>query len=332
MEDVIVSPAVLESLKQAGRVLILPHHNPDGDALGSATGLARALLAQGARAELYLTGAWSEHLSYLLEGLTIPSSQPDPLHYDLAALIDCHSFDRLGPDYLALATALTDLPQVVIDHHLLARPSDQAAPNWFHQPEASSTGELVWQVIKSLGWVPPRPARQALLLAMAADTGFFTQANTTPAVLRGVADLLELGGDLEEIHRRLKKNLPLRRLKLIGLALDTLQLHFNGRLATIMVTPALLAVAGAVMADTEDLVELGRSLAGVTMSALIKDNGHGPGSVRVSLRSQEPVDARSLALVFGGGGHRQASAYNDPQAAEAGAALTNLLARAEAFL
>jgi phosphoesterase RecJ-like protein len=99
------------------------------------------------------------------------------------------------------------------------------------------------------------------------------------------------------------------------------------------VTPALLARAGgATMTDTEDLVELGRGLAGVTLSALVKDAGGGPGGVRVSLRSRDPVDASALAGFFGGGGHRQAAAYNDPRAATAEEALANLLARAEDFL
>jgi phosphoesterase RecJ-like protein len=138
------------------------------------------------------------------------------------------------------------------------------------------------------------------------------------------------GGLLETVHRRLREELPLQRLKLKGLALDSLRLHCDGRLALMAVTPATLKAAGAVMADTEDLVELGRSLAGVTLSALIKD--HGAGRLRVSLRSREPVNASALASLFGGGGHRLAAAYNDDLAATAEEAAANLLARAGNFL
>jgi phosphoesterase RecJ-like protein len=116
----------------------------------------------------------------------------------------------------------------------------------------------------------------------------------------------------------------------MGLALDSLRLYFDGRLAVMTVTPAALRTAGAVMADSEDLVDLGRSLVGVILSALVKDEGLGPP--RVSLRSREPVNASALAGLFGGGGHRLAAAYNDPQAATAEEAVANLLARAESFL
>ena len=86
------------------------------------------------------------------------------------------------------------------------------------------------------------------------------------------------------------------------------------------------------MADTEDLAEMGLRLAGVNLSALIKDSGQGLGGVRVSLRGRETVDASALAGTFGGGGHRQAAAYNDPGASTAEEAAANLTARAAEIL
>ena len=322
-------------LRASSRVLVLTHHNPDGDALGSAAGMALTLIETGREADLYLAGTWAEHLNFLLEGLSVKTSLDDPAGYDLVILLDCHSFDRLGPGGRTLADRLAQVPEpaplMVLDHHLLG-PGEKIGANWMLDSGASSTGELVWGLIRDLGWVPPRAALQALLLAITSDTGFFSQSNSTAAALRAAADMTELGGSLEEVDRLVNKGLPLRRMKLMGLTLATLTLHFQGRLATLAVTPEMLAEAGAVMADTEDFVELGRSLAGVSLAALIKDSGRGPGEIRVSLRSREEVDASALARLFGGGGHRQASAYNDPRAESAAEALENLLARAEEFL
>ncbi|MDR1043588.1 MAG: bifunctional oligoribonuclease/PAP phosphatase NrnA [Candidatus Adiutrix sp.] len=328
-------PGLGEILTAASRVLILTHHNPDGDALGSAAGLALTMLKTGREVDVHLTGSWAEHLNFLLDGLNVKTGLDDPAGYDLVVLLDCHSFDRLGPGGLTLAAGLAKAPRpaplVVLDHHLLT-PDEQTGPNSILDSGASSTGELVWGLIRALGWLPPRPALRAILVAVTTDTGFFSQSNTRAETLRAAADLVELGGSLEEVDRLVNKSLPLRRMKLMGLALETLTLHFGGRLAALTVTPEMLAKTGALMADTEDFVELGRSLAGVTLAALIKDSGWGPGSVRVSLRSREDVDAASLARHFGGGGHRQASAYNDPQAANAREALENLLSLAEKFL
>jgi len=329
--DAAVPPLVLDLLGRARHILILTHHNPDGDALGSARALALTLEAAGRRADLALSGTLDQNLSFLLEGLSIIDFPNDFPAYDLVALLDCHSLTRLERSELTWPLSAEGPPLVAIDHHPL-RGEEKLEAGWFLEPSASSTGELIWRLLSALSLRPPPEAREALLTAIASDTGFFSQSNTTAAALRAVADLVEMsgGGLVETVHRRLREELPLRRLKLKGLALDSLRLHCDGRLALMAVTQSTLEAAGAVMADTEDLVELGRSLAGVTLSALIKD--HGSGRLRVSLRSREPVNASALAGLFGGGGHRLAAAYDDRLAATAEEAAANLLARAENFL
>lgn len=328
----------LAHFRDSSDILLLTHHNPDGDAIGSSMGLALTLLERGKKVDLFLAGTWSDHLAYLLGTWPVKRGldQLRPLaDYDLVVLLDCHSFARLGPDGEILERKLAGLsspaPQLVIDHHLLAEDEIKKG-NWILQSTASSTGELVWKLIQALDWTPPQAALQALLLAIASDTGFFSQSNTSAGALAAASDLVALGGDLEDVNRRIKKDLPLRRLKLMGLVLDSLELHFDGRLATMLVTPGMLEKSGALLSDTEDFVEMGRSLAGVSLSALFKDSGSGPGGVRVSLRSRPEVDAAYLASLMGGGGHRQAAAYNDPEAGDAPAALANFLAGVERFL
>lgn len=325
-----VPAPIAMALEGAARVLVLTHHNPDGDALGSGSALVRMLKDQGREAALHLAGEWSDHLHFLLEGLTIDSN-PEAGQYDLVFILDCHNYDRVSSDGVDLAAELKALPLVVIDHHQLEK-EEKAGELWIHDSAASSTGELVWQLACCLGWRPSKQAAQALLLAIASDTGFFGQGNTTPESLRAAAGLVELGGDLSDIKRRVMQDQPLRRYKLMGRVLDSLELHFQGRLATMVVSPDMLRASGAELADTENFVEFGRDLAGVSLSALIKDSGQGLGSVRVSLRSREGVDAHALAASFGGGGHLQASAYNDQEASDGQEALKHLLARAQSYL
>ena len=326
---------ILDLFRRSKRTIIFSHHNPDGDALGSSGGLALTLNQYGCRAAVHLAGSWSEHLGFLLDGLEVDEKLDNPGQYDLAVLLDCHSFDRLGPGGRTVAAKLRKVsptvPLVVVDHHLLTE-GEKVESTWVVRPEASSTGELIWELLKNLGLTPPTPAVQALLVAIATDTGFFSQTNTTPGALRAAGDLATLGGDMEEVSRRVRETRPLRALKLKGAVLESLEVRFDGRLALMVVTPEMLAKTGALMADTENFVEMGRDLTGVTLSALVKDSGGGPGSVRVSLRSRNGVDAQGLAKLFGGGGHRQASAYNDPRAANAAEAVSNLLAKADAFL
>ncbi len=331
-----VSRAVLSLFQSARRILLLTHHNPDGDALGSSAGLALALQAQGRSAHLYLTGSHQDNLNFLLEGLTVLEEVREAEQYDLAVLLDCHGFDRLGeaegPALKAALEALArPLPLVVIDHHL-ANESEAEAGTWIWDPGASSTGELVAQLLAALGWPCSEEGAEALLLAIASDTGFFSQANVTPGALRAAADLVAAGGSLERVDRRVRRDWHVRRLRLMGLALSSLETHFGGQVAVMSVTPAMLEAAGAAMSDTEELVEMGRGLAGVRLAALVKDSGGGRGTVRVSLRSRDRVNARALAKVFGGGGHLEASAYNDPGAADAAEVKARFLAEAEKYL
>ncbi|MDR2826663.1 MAG: bifunctional oligoribonuclease/PAP phosphatase NrnA [Candidatus Adiutrix intracellularis] len=324
-------PAALELLNRSRKILILTHHNPDGDALGSSAALARTLIGQGRQADIALIGAWAERLNFLLTGLFLVELPDNLAVYDLLLLLDCHSFDRLGPAAKKLAVMKNRPPVLVVDHHPLDEAETFKAV-WLHQTSASSTGELTWALIKAWGVIPPLLAVEALLVAITMDTGFFTQNNTTATSLRAVADLVDLGGSLDQVNRQLKNDLPLRRFKLMGLVLNTLTLYCGGRLAVMIVTPAFLEQTGAVITDTEELAEMGRQVVGVILSALVKDVGQGFGTIRVSLRSRESLDASALARVFGGGGHRQAAAYDDPHAGTAGVAVDNLLRWAEIFL
>ena len=323
-----VPPLVLDLMGRAGHILILTHHNPDADALGAARALALTLGAAGRRADLALNGAWAQQLSFLLEGLSVIDFPDEFSAFDLIVLLDCHCLGRLErKDFTALPA--DGPPLVVIDHHPLMG-EEKMEEGWFLEPTASSTGELVWHLLSALNLNPPPEAREATLLAIASDTGFFSQNNTTASALRVAADIVEQAGSMDTIQRHLRGSLPLRHLKLMGLALDSLSLHCDGRLAVMIVTPADLNSVGAAMADTEGFVELGRNLAGVTLSVLVKDDGS--GCPRVGLRSREPVNASALAELFGGGGHLLAAAYKDPLAATVEEAVTNLLARVEDFL
>ncbi|MDR1920150.1 MAG: bifunctional oligoribonuclease/PAP phosphatase NrnA [Candidatus Adiutrix sp.] len=329
----IIPLPVLDCFRQAEKVLLLCHYNPDGDAIGASVGLAAAIRARGRKADLHLVGAYSDNLAYLLAGMKATDGLADPGSYDLLVLLDCHSFDRLGDDGPRLAAFLETYgpnpPLAVIDHHLTAA-GETAGPTWLLDETASSTGELVFYLLKALGWTLPPQSVEALLAAIASDTGFFSQTNATAGALAAAAELTAAGGRLEAIKQRLKMSRPPRCLRLLGRVLNSLSLHYGNRLAVMEVTGDMLALTGAAMVDTEDFVELGRTIDGVVMSALIKDQG--PGAIKISLRSREPADVAALAALFGGGGHRQAAAYTDLEAVNAAGAKARLLSAAERFL
>ncbi|MGL4208946.1 MAG: DHH family phosphoesterase [Candidatus Adiutrix sp.] len=324
-----ISPELIALLKQAKSVLILCHHNPDGDAICSSVALGLALRNQDCVAHLHLAGSYADNLGHFLNDLVVDDALDNLSRYDLLVLLDCHNFDRMHEDGLKITTSLalmkTPPPVIIVDHHLL-NPHEVPTPLWFHDPKASSTGEMIFYLLKVLGPNFTFPIIQSLLASIAADTGFFCQTNTTAKALAAASELVALGGNLEEVDRILRRDRPLRQLRLLELALATITLHFDEKMVIMEVDGPMLTRAGATLADTEGFVEIGRNLSGVCLSALIKT---GDDLIKVSLRSRTNIDASSLANMFGGGGHRQAAAYVDTVATSLIEAKQRLLKAAE---
>ncbi|MDR2386720.1 MAG: DHH family phosphoesterase [Deltaproteobacteria bacterium] len=320
---------LLTILKEAKRVLIIGHQNPDGDALGSALALALALKAQGAEALVGYAGIYPTSLDFLAQGKDFIEPMPYwhdlRSRFDLLVLVDCLAPFRVWPEAEGLPPESFP-PYVVIDHH-----SDQSQKSYqacFVNHLAAATAELVFKVIQALGAEFTPPIVEALLAALISDTGSFSQANSTEECLRQAAFLVSKGGNIEYINHFLKRNWSLTRMRLLTQALATIDLHHQGRVATMVVTQEMLNQTGSCVAEADGLVEYPLLLNGVDMVAFFKVNGQ--GQTRVSLRSRPGLDVRELARAFGGGGHKQAAAYLDdsPNPLEA---LDKLLNKLETF-
>jgi phosphoesterase RecJ-like protein len=313
------------------RILIVGPLNPDGDAVGAAAAVALALKSLGREVKVALTGLVSTSLNFLLFPremfIRIPYGPELAQMFDRLILVDCHNIHRAWPEPTAFAVPPV-LPFVAIDHHRLSNePTHYQAA--FLDYRASATCELVFKVLKKLEINFSDEIVKSLLAGLISDTGSFSQGNATSECLRQASELVAMGGDIEGITRFVKQNWPLSRLRLLAKSLATLSVHFSGRVATLLVTEAMLREAQSDLSETEGLVEYTLLLAGVQMGALIKYNG--PGQTRVSLRSRSGVDVMALAKYFGGGGHQQAAAYLLEEC-EPQEALESFLARAAVHL
>ncbi|MDR2302850.1 MAG: DHH family phosphoesterase [Deltaproteobacteria bacterium] len=337
-------PRLLAILREAKRVLIIGHQNPDGDALGSALALALALkalggpesakesgnsLGPGIEVIVGYNGAFPSSLDFLTQGKDfvrrVPFGHDLRERFDLMVLVDCLAPFRVWPE--AEALPLDSFPPfVVIDHH--SDPLKTSCLSSFVNHLASATAEQVFKVITDLGAEFTPPIVEALLAALISDTGSFSQANSTEECLRQAAFLVSKGGNIEYINHFLKRNWPVTRMRLLTQALATIDLHHQGRVATMVVTQEMLNQTGSCVAETDGFVEYPLLLNGVDMVAFCKVNGQ--GQTRVSLRSRPGLDVRELARSFGGGGHTQAAAYMDdnPNPLEA---LEKLLSRLGTF-
>jgi len=297
--DVDPNPAV-DRLRRASRALVTCHRSPDGDALGSELALVELAGAFGVDTLIYNRDPSPTSLAELPGSgrIVVADSLPTdfPAGFDLVVTLECAGLDRAGFESLDRAPILN------IDHH-------PANPNFgevnYVDESAPAVGEMVWRMFRSAGVTPTVESATNCYVALSTDTGDFQYSNATPHALRAAAEMVDAGADpttvAEWVHGR--RSLP--SIRLLGEALRTLELSFGGRIATISVDKATFARCEASPADSEDIINHPRSIAGVQAVAFFKQ--WESGVVRVSLRSKGDLDVRQVAAVFGGGGHVNAS-------------------------
>src|SRR5919199_515324 len=207
--------AAAAALRDRDRFLLATHENPDGDALGSLLGTKLALDALGKDSYMYLYGNAPlprEYAFMPLDGLR-RELPPDAAERILVAL-DCANESRLGPDpeVLQLVRFIVD-----VDHH---HDNSRFGDVNLIVPAASSTGEVMRDVIEGLGVPLTSEIAEALYIAVVTDTGRFQYTNTTPKALRLAAELVEAGADVHRVFQGVYESVELAELKLLSRALD----------------------------------------------------------------------------------------------------------------
>jgi phosphoesterase RecJ-like protein len=289
--------ALLQRLRAAARVLLVLHVRPDGDSIGSTLAMAAALRRLGKEAVVIAPDPIPPNLAFLpgADGVLAPGATAGS--FDVALFLDCAALDRIGAATADVARARTI---VNVDHH----PSNQRYGDLnYIEPNAAACGEVTYELIRDLGVALDAEMAVALYTAVVTDTGSFRYEQVSPRTHEIAADLLRHGVKAAEVAREVWENRSLGSLRLEAAALATLQQE--GELAWLSVTPEMIAASGAAAHDTEGLVNLARTLAGVELALMFV--AEGPEEVRVSLRSNRRVDVSALAAGFGGGGHARAA-------------------------
>ena len=284
-------------------VLLITHLNPDGDAIGSLTGLGLALEQMGHHVTLLTPTPAPSFVGGMPAVDRIQSFDQNSLlspEIDIVILVDTGDVKRIGRVWDDARDFLLARPMAVIDHHVTN--SGEGAVN-FVDPRRSSTCELVFDLLRAWNFSPTPEIATALLLGMVTDTQSFRTSNTTPSALRAAAELLEAGADRERIVHDVYRNIPVPTARLLGLALQALQ--YDDQIVWTHVSNAMQAAAQADDNAHGEVTDYLASLGGFRASALFRERYE--GGVKVSLRSVPGVDVSAVAQQFGGGGHRQAA-------------------------
>jgi phosphoesterase RecJ-like protein len=283
--------------------LLTTHIRPDGDGLGSMLALGEALRQLGKEVQLVIASAMPPRYQFLdPEGFIARFAPPgEPWrHNEAVVVLDTGTWNQLG-DFGPLLRTLS-AAKVVIDHHPT---QDDLGALRLVDETAEATGRLVFEAITALGVPLTKPAAEALLAAVAMDTGWFRHSNTTAATLTLAAEFVRCGARPTFLYEHLFEQNTLARLQLTGLVLERLRVVAGGQVAYSEIRRGDYATTGATPQDTEDLVNYTRSVAGVEVGLFFMEQPR--GGVKVSFRSRARVDVAQLAEQFHGGGHRRAS-------------------------
>ncbi|HEV2471925.1 MAG TPA: DHHA1 domain-containing protein, partial [Chthonomonadales bacterium] len=194
-----------------------------------------------------------------------------------------------------------------IDHHIPDRPFGSIQ---LVDSRAAATTEILWEVIRLLSVSTDRAlvsseVADCLMTGIITDTGSFRFLNVRPQSFRLAARLQQLGAQPAAISELVFDTRSLQSIKLLGRALDSVQVNGEGTVAWAHVTRDDFLELGATDGETEGIVSHVRAIRGVAIGALLREiPGH---KIRISLRARDGADVNRVAAVFGGGGHRLAA-------------------------
>ena len=292
-----------EALGRYDSFALCGHVSPDGDCLGSALALMHALRAMGKKATCILAKPDAVEKSFLfLPGADelVPACDFDD---DVDAFIACDvpTLERLVDGACVHARAKAHF---TIDHH--AVDSCIAEYNYV-DPDAPATGMLVWQLIAAMGVEPSQAMAQCCYLALMTDTGRFQFQNTSPEAFELAGEMVRAGAQPAACSREIYQRRTRASLGLEGVMLDNMQVSKSGAWALSHARLSDFERLGAVKADAEPLIDVLRSLDGIQVACMLREQ---EDVVRGSLRAKgDDIDVAALAQRIGGGGHKAAAGF-----------------------
>lgn len=308
-------------MSKSRQVLIVTHHKPDADALGSSLGLYHYLTRCGHKAQVITPSDYPSFLHWMPGNETVLIDEPANESrieeaFARAEIIFCLDFSALSRiNNLGDRVRQSGAKKVLIDHHL--EPERFAD---FEQWDASSasTAGLVYEMIVELGdqkKISPETAN-CLYAGLMTDTGGFRHSNTRREEFMIASDLVSLGADPSRVAKLIYDTNTLDRLRLTGYVLsEKLKVLPEYRTAYMTLSREELKRFGSQTGDTEGMVNYGLSVKDIRLSVMIYERSD---EIKLSFRSIGNFSVNDLARKhFDGGGHKNAAGGSSKSTLEA---------------
>jgi phosphoesterase RecJ-like protein len=296
---------IIEAIKKGRRFLITAHVNLEGDALGSQLAMKELLIGMGKEAFILDSDPVPEHYRFLPKAAEVSNKLERIGLFDTAIVLDCPTLNRTGKVGDVIKSRA--VPIINIDHHISNEKFGNV--NWI-EPNASSAGEMVFRLFKEARVLMTKEVALSLYIAILTDTGSFNYDNTSSATHEIAGELLGYGLDPALVSESVYERRSVEDINLLAFVLATIRVNKNGTMAHLEVTKSMLDKTGADLAKSEGLINFARSIDGVKVAVLFKEDQKEKNKINISFRSKgngDVVDVNKIASIFGGGGHTKAS-------------------------
>ena len=293
-------------------IVIIPHKNPDGDAIGSTLGLYLYLIKQNHITTVIAPNDYPDFLKWMPKQDKIVIFESDRKNAEdliqkanLIFTLDFNALHRTG-DEMEAVLAANKSTKIMIDHH--QQPDDYAAFT-YSDVSMSSTCEMVYNFIEMLGDKDKIDTNIATCLyaGIMTDTGSFRFASTTSRTHHVVANLIDKGANSAAIHNAIFDTNSYERMQLLGCALSNLKVIPELRTAYITLSQEELNKFNFKKGDTECFVNYGLSLDNVVFAVIFIEHKQ-EGIIKISLRSKGDFSVNEFSRAhFEGGGHTNAA-------------------------
>ncbi|WP_313162938.1 bifunctional oligoribonuclease/PAP phosphatase NrnA [Sedimentibacter sp.] len=291
---------IFNLINNSKNICIAGHKAPDGDCIGSVMALYEFIKPLNKNLTVCIDGIIPyNYKQFMDEDILLKEYNNE--EFDLLFVLDCSDKERLGKFKDVFNNIKTS---VCIDHH---KTNEGFADINIIDTEISSTGELLYDILKISGRELTKKIATNIYIAILTDTGKFSYSNTSGETHKKTAELIELGVDISQIDNIIYNSKPSNIVKAYIECISSLELYYNNKFAITCITRDILERNDVEMGDIDGVVEFLREIKEVEVSCVLKE--YDSSETKVSLRAKNNIDVSHISVKYGGGGHAKAAGF-----------------------
>ncbi len=285
---------IAERIKENDCFYILTHQYPDGDTLGSACALCKALQKIGKMAKVVNTSEIPKKYDYLFSGILNQDFIPN-----FIISVDVASTNLLGKNL----EQYKEIINLKIDHHI---EKENFAHLSYIDSTKAATAEIIYALINAMYIPIDKDIANSIYTGLSTDTGCFKYSNVTPETHKIAARMIDLGAEHSFINKIMFDTKSKNRMELEKLVYNSISYHFNAKCAVIFITNEMLKESQVTdESDLEGFASIPRKIEGVLIGVTLREKEN--EVFKVSIRTSDEIDASKICEKLGGGGHKAAA-------------------------